>query len=144
MPSIPPCNLPQLTAASCRRTSTHGPRLPAPCVQRLLTLMPFLQQRLLRIQPKLLAALAADPDLVASRLVELKMLLPAVDVARVAGQRPSLLLAGEWECVPGAVAQLLAHYSQEEAASLASAEPLLLAEDVEAVLAELARWVGGC
>lgn len=111
-------------------------------MQRLLYLMPFLQPRLLRIQPKLLAALAADPDLIAARLIELKALLPAADVAAVAGQRPSLLLAGEWERVPGAVRQLLALYSEEEAARLATAEPVLLADDVEEVLAELGRWAG--
>ena len=115
---------------------------PRPALQRLLTLMPFLQRRLLRIQPKLLAALAADPDLIAARLIQLKTLLPAADVAAVAGQRPSLLLDAEWQRVPVAVSQLLARYSEEEAAFLASREPLLLAEDVEAVLAELARYEG--
>jgi HPt (histidine-containing phosphotransfer) domain-containing protein len=128
-------------AGGCRRSA---PRLTLcfPAVQRLLYLMPFLQPRLLRIQPKLLAALAADPDLIAARLIELKALLPAADVAAVAGQRPSLLLAGEWERVPDAVRQLLALYSEEEAARLATAEPVLLADDVEEVLAELGRWAG--
>ncbi|KAL4431202.1 hypothetical protein ABPG75_006458 [Micractinium tetrahymenae] len=108
-------------------------------LQRLLTLMPFLQDRLLRMSPKLLAALAADPSLVAARLIELKSLLPAAAVAAVAGGRPSLLLSPEWERLPAAAAALARRYSEEEVALLVAAEPLLLAEDVEAILAELQR-----
>lgn len=101
--------------------------------------MPFLQDRLLRMSPKLLAALAADPALIAARLVELRALLPGADVAAVAGGRPSLLLPPEWERVPAAAAALADRYSEEEVARLVVAEPLLLAEDVEAILAELQR-----
>ena len=54
-------------------------------------------------------------------------------------QRPSLLLDGEWQRVPGGVAALAARYSEAEAARLAAAEPLLLAEDLEHVLQELGR-----
>lgn len=38
------------------------------------------------------------------------------------------------------MAALEAQYSEEEAARLASAEPLLLVEDLEHVLQELGRW----
>lgn len=113
-----------------------------PCLQRLFSLMPFLQQRMLRMQPKLLAALAADPDRVAARLIELKAMLPAADVAAVVGGRPSLLLEGEWEQVPKRVEQLAAHYTEEEVARLVAVEPLLLVEDIEEVLAELQRCGG--
>lgn len=150
-------------------------------------------------QPKLLAALAAEPEQLAHRLVEFKTLLPQADVASIVSQvrslglagvgwvllgrasgvvrderelgclgipwpldddthmssnlpplapayaplpqRPSLLLDGEWERVPVGVAALEARYSEEEAARLASAEPLLLVEDLEYVLQELGRWV---
>lgn len=54
-------------------------------------------------------------------------------------QRPSLLLDGEWERVEGGVRQLAARYTEEEAARLASAEPLLLVEDLEQILEELGR-----
>lgn len=125
-----------LPPASTPHPPTHAS---GPVAQRLLTLMPFLQDRLLRMSPKLLAALAADPGLIAARLVELRALLPAADVAAVAGGRPSLLLPPEWERVPAAAAALARRYSEPEVARLVAAEPLLLAEDVEAVLAELQR-----
>ncbi|PRW58273.1 ER lumen retaining receptor isoform B [Chlorella sorokiniana] len=112
-------------------------------LQRLFTLVPFLQERMLRMQPKLLAALAAEPEQLAQRLVELKTLLPQADVAAIVAQRPSLLLDGEWERVPAGVAALAACYSEEEAGRLASAEPLLLVEDLEHVLQELGRLMGG-
>lgn len=154
------------------------------------------------VQPKLLAALAAEPEQLARRLVELKTLLPQADVAsivaqaccwgywkvlaagrsHVAGlrlgclaqagtpsnnvlgpaekltlslpllapyslrpapplpQRPSLLLDGEWEQVPGGVAALAARYNEDQVARLATAEPLLLVEELEHVLQELGRW----
>lgn len=146
------------------------------------------------LQPKLLAALASEPEQLAQRLVELKTLLPQADVASIVAQacsagltfahlarvlkrhavrllrlsghlftssyasqpvymqllaphptplqRPSLLLDGEWERVPGGVAALAARYSEQEVARLASAEPLLLVEDLEHVLQELGRWGG--
>ncbi len=145
------------------------------------------------LQPKLLAALASEPEQLAQRLVELKTLLPQADVASIVAQacsagltfahlarvlkrhavrllrlsghlftsyasqpvymqllalhptplqRPSLLLDGEWERVPGGVAALAARYAEEEVARLASAEPLLLVEDLEHVLQELGRWGG--
>lgn len=56
-------------------------------------------------------------------------------------QRPSLLLDGEWEQVPGGVAALAARYNEEQVARLATAEPLLLVEELEHVLQELGRWV---
>jgi fermentation-respiration switch protein FrsA (DUF1100 family) len=98
---------------------------------------------MLRMQPKLLAALAADPERVAGRLIELKSLLPLANVAAIAGQRPSLLLDGEWERVAGGAAQLAAIYAEAEVAKLASAEPLLLVEDLQHILAELQRCAGG-
>ena len=64
-------------------------------LQRLLTLLPFLQPRIPRMQPRLLAALAADPEGLASRLIQLKVLLPAADVGAIVTQRPSLLLLPE-------------------------------------------------
>jgi hypothetical protein len=94
---------------------------------------------MLRMQPKLLAALAADPERVAGRLIELKSLLPLADVAAIAAQRPSLLLDGEWERVAGGAAQLAAVYAEAEVAKLASSEPLLLVEDLQHILAELQR-----
>ncbi|PSC76419.1 ATP-dependent zinc metalloprotease FTSH mitochondrial isoform A [Micractinium conductrix] len=112
-------------------------------LQHLLALMPFLTNRLPRLAPKLVAALVADPPTIAARLVELKRLLPAADVAAIAGGRPSLLVPPEWERLPAGVAALQARYSEEEVARLAAAEPLLLADDVEAVLAELQRLAGG-
>lgn len=75
----------------------------------------------------------------AARLIELRLLLPGADIAAIVGQRPSLLLAGEWERVAAAVTHLLQRYSEAETAFLVSSEPLLLAEDVEEVLAELGR-----
>lgn len=101
--------------------------------------MPFLQDRLPRMRPKLLAALAADPDRVAARLIQLRSLLPAADVAAVAAVRPSLLLDGEWEGVAERAAALGRHYSEAEVARIVQAEPLLLAEELQGVLEELQR-----
>ena len=53
--------------------------------------------------------------------------------------RPSLLLGSELAGVPEAVARLRAHYTDTELARMVSAEPLLLVEDVDAILAELER-----
>lgn len=116
--------------------------LRCPRLQRLFTLMPFLQARMLRMQPKLLAALAAQPQVVAARMIELRGLLPGASVEAVLSQRPSLLLEGEWERVAGGVVALQARYSESEVARLATAEPLLLVADLEEVLQELGRWVG--
>ena len=41
--------------------------------------------------------------------------------------------------MPEAVARLRAHYTDTELARMVSAEPLLLVEDVDAILAELER-----
>lgn len=123
----------------CSTASPCPPPPPSTPTQRLLVACPFLQQRIVRMRPKLLAALAADPDLVATRLVELCGLLPGADVAGIACARPSLLLDPEWGGVPAAVAALARHYDPREVAHLASQQPLLLAESVDDVLAELQR-----
>ena len=49
------------------------------------------------VQPKLLAALAAEPEQLARRLVELKTLLPQADVASIVAQaRCWWWCAGNW------------------------------------------------
>ena len=132
-------------AAAAALLPPAGPALTCPGLdrppskQRLLAVAPFLQQRLIRMRPKLIAALAADPERVAARLIALRALLPGADVAAVAGGRPSLLLDPEWGGVEARAAGLAAVYSEAEVARLVAAEPLLLAEDLEAVLAELQR-----
>lgn len=55
-------------------------------------------------------------------------------------RRPSLLLDPEWPGVPAAAARLQACYPDPaDVARLVAAEPLLLAEDLDRVLAELER-----
>lgn len=44
--------------------------------------------------------------------------------------------------MPEAVARLQAHYTDAELARMVTAEPLLLVEDVDAILAELERLAG--
>jgi hypothetical protein len=101
--------------------------------------MPFLRTRLVRMHPKVLGALAVDVTQTATRLINLKVLFPAANAESIVSQRSSILLDGEWERVPMALASLRKHYSEEVIAEMAGTEPLLLLEDVEVVLLELSR-----
>lgn len=66
-----------------------------PCVTHQLPSANF--NAPIRVQPKLLAALAAEPEQLAHRLVELKTLLPQADVASIVSQVP--LVGWGWvEC----------------------------------------------
>lgn len=108
----------------------------------LLVIMPFLQSRLVRMKPELLASLASDVSKTANRIIELKMMIPGVNMEAVCSQRPSLLLDVEWSKVPVALEKLAQHYDDDVIASMVSEEPLLLVEDVNKILLELERLTG--
>ena len=112
-------------------------------LQRLLALLPCLTPRISRLRPELLAGLVTDIGRAAARLIELRGLLPGADVAAVLGQRPLLLLDGEWEQIPAGVAGLRRHFSEEQVARMVAQEPLLLLEDIDQVLRDLQRLLPG-
>jgi hypothetical protein len=112
-------------------------------VDGLLAVAPFLRGRLPRMRPSLLVALASDVQRFAVRLVCLKDLIPGADVAAIVSMRPSLLLDGEFERIPAALEGLKRYFDEEDVARMTSLEPLLLVEDIEAVLKELERLVPG-
>jgi hypothetical protein len=91
------------------------------------------------MNPALLGALAADVDVVAQRLITLRTLLPGADLGSIVSQRPGLLLEGEWGRVAGAVGALRGLYGEAGMCEMVTEEPLLLVEDVEGVLEEVAR-----
>lgn len=106
----------------------------------LLTLLPGLGARVLRMQPKLLVALVEDTDLVAQRLVSLKTgLLKDAPVGHICSNRPSLLLPAEHDMIPACYANLQKYYSDEDIGRMASVEPILLISDVDLVLEEIER-----
>ena len=49
--------------------------------------MPPMEQRLLRLQPAILAAWARDPGAVAVKLLQLRNWMPRVDVSRLVANR---------------------------------------------------------
>ncbi len=57
------------------------------CLQELVHLMPAMEQRLLRLQPAMLAAWARDPGAVAAKLLQLRSWMPRVDVSRLVVNR---------------------------------------------------------
>jgi hypothetical protein len=106
----------------------------------LLVIMPFLQPRLVRMKPALLAALAADVVKTAERVITLKdMLNDGANIESILSQRPSLLLDEDWPKIPLALASLRKFYDDVVIADMASAEPILLVENVDSILRELER-----
>jgi hypothetical protein len=106
----------------------------------LLTLLPGLGARVVRMQPKLLVALVEDTHLIAQRLVSLKTgLLKDAPVGHICSNRPSLLLPAEYNMIPTCYANLQKYYSNEDISRMASVEPILLISDVDLVLGEIER-----
>lgn len=131
-----------LVNAAAARHAGLAPEDFEPRVQAVLVLMPFLAPKLPRLRPELLAGLAADIERTATRLLQLRALLPTqADAAAVLSARPSLLLDGEWERLPAGLDALLRRFSEGDVARLVHAEPSLLLEDVDGVLRELQRLV---
>lgn len=56
-------------------------------LQRLLVIMPFLQARLVRMKPALVAALAEDVERSAERMIWLREALPGADIESILSQR---------------------------------------------------------
>ena len=56
-------------------------------MQELLAVLPFLHDRLVRMRPKLLAALAQDSQQMAGRVIFLRELLPGADLICILSQR---------------------------------------------------------
>lgn len=108
----------------------------------LLIIMPFLQPRLVRMKPALLAALATDVVKTAERVIQLKnMLDDGANIESILSQRPSLVLNEDWPKIPLALASLRKYYDDVAIAEMASAEPILLVENVDSILRELERLV---
>jgi hypothetical protein len=106
----------------------------------LLIVMPFLQPRLVRMKPALLAGLAADVGKTAERMVTLKnMLDEGANIESILSQRPSLVLDEDWPKIPLALDSLKKYYDDVAIAEMATAEPILLVENVDGVLRELER-----
>jgi hypothetical protein len=106
----------------------------------LLIIMPFLQARLVRMKPALLAALATDVVKTAERVIQLKnMLDPGANIESILSQRPSLVLDEDWPKIPLALETLRKYYDDVAIAEMASAEPILLVENVDSILRELER-----
>ena len=108
-------------------------------LESLLTVMPFLQARLVRMKPALLAALAADVEKTATRIVQLQNILSGGNMESILSQRPSLVLDEEWVKIPAALESLKKHYNDEHIAQMASKEPILLIENVDTILKDLER-----
>jgi len=106
----------------------------------LLVIMPFLQPRLVRMKPALLAALATDVVKTAERVIQFKnMLDERANIESILSQRPSLVLDEDWPKIPLALASLRKFYDDVTIADMASAEPILLVENVDSILRELER-----
>ncbi|KAI8476739.1 MAG: hypothetical protein J3K34DRAFT_222803 [Monoraphidium minutum] len=122
-------------------------------LEALAALVPSLAGRLLLLRADLLGELVGDVGAVAAKMLQLKAWFPTADLAELVGRRPSLLSAAEFGRVGAARRQLLARFPDPGgggagAASaavdrLVTAQPLLLVEDVEALLAELERLLPG-
>jgi hypothetical protein len=105
----------------------------------LLIIMPFLQQRLVRMKPALLAALATDVAKTAERMINLKNMLDGANIESILSQRPSLVLDEDWPKIPLALTSLRKYYDDVAIAEMASQEPILLVENVDSILRELER-----
>ena len=103
----------------------------------LFIIMPFLHPRLSRIRREVLAHLAYDVNKTASRLIELKTMIPKANIESICSRRPSTLLDRDWEKVPSAVESLALYYDETTIARMVTAEPALLVEDVNKILKEL-------
>ena len=78
----------QLQKASAEPHSTNIKKaVTLVCLQELLHLLPAMQQRLLKLQPRLLAAWASDTGAVAAKLLVLRDWMPQADVARLVALR---------------------------------------------------------
>eukprot|EP00891_Asterochloris_glomerata_P002106 jgi/Astpho2/2106/Aster-x0082 len=111
-------------------------------IQELVHLMPAMEQRLLRLQPAMLAAWARDPGAVAAKLLQLRSWMPRVDVSRLVVNSPSLLMEQNFQKVEAALVQLHAHLPESSVASLVQRQTLYLTEDLEYLLAEVKRLFG--
>ncbi|KAK9843763.1 hypothetical protein WJX81_005353 [Elliptochloris bilobata] len=106
----------------------------------LLALLPGLSDRMRRMKPDLLARLCEDTNCVAARLVQLKSLFPeGTDVEQLVTNRPDLLLDGEFQRLPAALAKLEAAFPNSDVGGMVAAQPLLLVEDINLVIEELRR-----
>jgi hypothetical protein len=75
-----------MRSAAAKASGLDVPRFEAQ-LERLLVLLPFLQTRLLRMRPALIAALAEDVDRTAERIIALKDALPGVNIEAVISGR---------------------------------------------------------
>ena len=60
---------------------------------------------------------------------------------RITGRRPELLLDGEFERLPAALAKLAAAFPASDVGKMVAAQPLLLVEDIDIIIDELRRCV---
>ncbi|KAK9810394.1 hypothetical protein WJX72_009951 [[Myrmecia] bisecta] len=112
-------------------------------LQALVTLLPDLKDRLLRLQSKLLVALVEDVPQAGRRLIELKGMLPMANVSAIVVSRPALLLDEEFNAIPGAVAQLRSLFNDKDLSRMVESQPLLLVEDITAIIQQLESLMPG-
>lgn len=111
----------------------------------LLALMPALRARLAGMRPATLAALAADPDAVALRLLGLKRAFPGGDVGTLASRVPRLVLPGaDAAALCVAADRLRALFPRLDVDRAVVENPSMLDVDgVEAAVAEARRILPG-
>lgn len=110
----------------------------------LALLLPDLDAKLDRMQAKLVLALVRDLPSTTARILDLRRLLPSLDLAALLAHYPWLLV----QLTPQQVAAQLASLADALPTSvdverLIAAEPMLLKADINGVLAELRRLVPG-
>eukprot|EP00887_Chlorella_sp_A99_P001437 scaffold8.g1437.t1 len=107
---------------------------------RLLLLLPTLRPRLVSMKPQTLAALVAQVDEVAGRLVELKAVFPGADAAALAVREPGLVLGFEMRRLRDIAAALRALLPALNVDALVQENPSMLDIDgLQAAMAEAAR-----
>ncbi|WIA44192.1 hypothetical protein OEZ86_010515 [Tetradesmus obliquus] len=90
-------------------------------MQELLLLLPDLSSLLPSLHPRVLAALSADTQGVAQKLIKLRLLFPAADVSQMISRRPTLLLDEHFEQVEEARTKLVARLAPQPGSSSSSA-----------------------
>lgn len=136
-----------LSVRTTARNGSHISRSLPPLsegLQVLATLLPGLSAKRLRQLPyALVARLTSDLNGVCLRLVQLKILFPTADVAKLVARRPTLLLEEEFATVSAAKAGLQRIFPETNLDAMVEELPLLLIEDIDEAMDELQRLIPG-
>ncbi|KAL4421626.1 hypothetical protein ABPG75_010917 [Micractinium tetrahymenae] len=113
-------------------------------VAELALLLPDLDAKLDRLQAKLVLALVKDLSSTTARILELRRLLPSLDLSALLAQYPRLLVEVSPAQVEAQLASLAAALPDSvDIERLIAAEPMFLRADIGKVLAELRRLMPG-